>query len=87
MQNATTDVEKMLLGNKCDLEQLRVVSTERGRMVSKINNNSGESLSFADRLFLPFKYQTIVNNRIFPLLSACTCISTERNLHLINSPI
>ena len=55
MQNATTDVEKMLLGNKCDLEQLRVVSTERGRMVSKINNNSGESLSFADRLILPFK--------------------------------
>jgi hypothetical protein len=34
MQNATDDVEKMILGNKCDLEQLRAVSTEKGKMVS-----------------------------------------------------
>ena len=34
MQYATPGVEKIILGNKCDLEQLRVISTERGRMVS-----------------------------------------------------
>lgn len=33
-QNAASDVERMILGNKCDLEELRVVGTERGRLVS-----------------------------------------------------
>ena len=35
IQNITaeSDVEKMILGNKCDLAELRVISTERGRMV------------------------------------------------------
>ena len=34
-QNASADVEKMILGNKCDLQESRVVSTERGRLVSE----------------------------------------------------
>ena len=34
-QNASADVEKMILGNKCDLAESRVVATERGRLVSR----------------------------------------------------
>ena len=34
MQNASADVEKMILGNKCDLQESRVVDQERGRVVS-----------------------------------------------------
>ncbi len=33
-QNAAADVEKMILGNKCDLDESRVVSMERGKLVS-----------------------------------------------------
>ena len=32
-QNASSDVDKMILGNKCDLSESRVVSTERGKLV------------------------------------------------------
>ena len=35
MKNAAAEVEKMILGNKCDLDDARVVSTERGRLVSE----------------------------------------------------
>ena len=34
LQNATPDVEKMLLGNKCDLSDSRVVSKERGQLLA-----------------------------------------------------
>lgn len=34
LQNASADVEKMILGNKCDLQESRVVDQERGRVVS-----------------------------------------------------
>lgn len=37
MQNASADVEKMILGNKCDLQESRVVDQERGRVVSSQN--------------------------------------------------
>lgn len=33
-QHANEDVEKMILGNKCDMEEKRVVSKERGEAVS-----------------------------------------------------
>ena len=36
LQNASDDVEKMILGNKCDLEKSRIISTERGELVSKV---------------------------------------------------
>ncbi len=35
LQNASADVEKMILGNKCDLQESRVVDQERGRVVSE----------------------------------------------------
>jgi len=35
-QHASEDVEKMLLGNKCDMEDKRMISKERGEMVSKL---------------------------------------------------
>lgn len=33
-EHANEDVEKMILGNKCDMEEKRVVSKERGEAVS-----------------------------------------------------
>ena len=33
-ENASADVEKMILGNKCDLEDSRVVTKERGSMLA-----------------------------------------------------
>lgn len=34
LQHANEDVEKMILGNKCDMEDKRVVSKDRGEAVS-----------------------------------------------------
>jgi len=34
-EHANEDVEKMILGNKCDMEDKRQVSNERGMMVAK----------------------------------------------------
>ena len=34
LQNAAADVEKMILGNKCDLSDSRVVSKERGQLLA-----------------------------------------------------
>lgn len=36
-EHANEDVEKMILGNKCDMEDKRQVSKERGEGVSTIN--------------------------------------------------
>lgn len=33
VQHASSDVEKMVLGNKCDMEDRRLVSKERGTQV------------------------------------------------------
>ena len=33
-QHASSDVEKMVLGNKCDMEDRRLVSKERGTQVN-----------------------------------------------------
>lgn len=33
-QHANEDVDKMILGNKCDMEEKRVVAKERGEAVS-----------------------------------------------------
>ena len=34
LQNASPDVELMLLGNKCDLSDSRVISKERGQLLA-----------------------------------------------------
>ena len=34
-ENAAADVEKMILGNKCDLDESRVVSYERGKLLAE----------------------------------------------------
>lgn len=34
LQHANEDVEKMILGNKCDMENKRQVSKDRGEAVS-----------------------------------------------------
>ncbi|CAI8032811.1 Ras-related protein Rab-8A [Geodia barretti] len=33
-ENASSDVDKMILGNKCDLSESRVISTERGKLLA-----------------------------------------------------
>lgn len=37
-QHANEDVEKMILGNKCDMDDRRIVSKERGEQVRQVNN-------------------------------------------------
>lgn len=37
LQHANEDVEKMILGNKSDMEEKRVVSTEKGEAVNTFN--------------------------------------------------
>lgn len=37
-QHASADVEKMILGNKCDVNDKRQVSKERGEKVSTMAN-------------------------------------------------
>lgn len=36
LQHANEDVEKMILGNKCDMEDKRVIPKEKGEAVSLI---------------------------------------------------
>ena len=35
LQNASSDVEQLLIGNKCDLEERREVSSERGKLLAE----------------------------------------------------
>ena len=37
-EHANEDVERMILGNKCDMEDKRVVSKERGDAIAKEHN-------------------------------------------------
>ena len=46
-QHANEDVERMILGNKCDIEDKRQVSRERGTIVSfEITQMSGHDMGF-----------------------------------------
>ena len=40
LQSVFDDVEKMIIGKKCDLEKSRIISTERGELVAKLFNVS-----------------------------------------------
>ena len=37
LQHTSSDVEKVLVGNKCDLESKRVIPYERGEQVSSLS--------------------------------------------------
>ena len=37
LEHSNTDVEKMILGNKCDMEEQRQISKERGEAIAKEN--------------------------------------------------
>ena len=37
-EHANEDVEKMILGNKCDMEDKRMVSKERGESIAREHN-------------------------------------------------
>ena len=56
-ENAAADVEKMILGNKCDLDESRVVSKERGQLLAnehqvKFMETSAKSGHNVERAFL-----------------------------------
>jgi len=55
-EHASADVEKMILGNKCDMNDRRQVSKERGRASYRIWNqiygNIGQSFNQCRRSFL-----------------------------------
>ncbi len=36
-EHASSDVDRMIIGNKCDIEERRQVSRERGEQVSQIS--------------------------------------------------
>lgn len=40
-QHASSDVEKMILGNKCDMTDRRQVSKDRGEKVSAFSRSGG----------------------------------------------
>ena len=55
VQNASSDVDKMILGNKCDLSESRVISTERGKLVWEWRNGRTENdVFFVSSLSLLF---------------------------------
>ena len=37
LEHSNSDVEKMILGNKCDMEEQRLISKERGESIAKEN--------------------------------------------------
>lgn len=56
-ENAAADVEKMVLGNKCDLDESRVVSKERGQLLAdehlvKFMETSAKSGHNVEKAFL-----------------------------------
>lgn len=65
-QHANEDVEKMILGNKCDMEEKRVVSKERGESVStwcffcrSMLNNSRLQKFY---ILIPWNNEILTNN-------------------------
>lgn len=47
MQHASSDVEKMILGNKCDMTDRRQVSKDRGEKVRWFSQSGDDSLSLS----------------------------------------
>lgn len=51
MQHASSDVEKMILGNKCDMTDRRQVSKDRGEKVRWFSQSGDDSLSLSTFYF------------------------------------
>ena len=68
-EHANEDVERMILGNKCDMEDKRVVSKERGDAIAKehnikfletsakVNHQYWQKCSVFHRILLPDQHQ------------------------------
>lgn len=69
MQHANEDVEKMILGNKCDMSDKRVVSKERGEAVS--SNRSREQN----------KVHKIISESVYLSLPLSDCKGTWYTVH------
>ncbi|SPP78490.1 blast:Ras-related protein Rab-10 [Drosophila guanche] len=54
-EHANEDVEKMILGNKCDMTDKRVVNKERGEAVSKTEKIMGLQLRSTSHSHSPFR--------------------------------
>ena len=57
-EHANEDVERMILGNKCDMEDRRVVSKERGEEIAREHNIKFLETSAKVRNELKRKHQT-----------------------------
>ena len=54
LQHANEDVEKMILGNKCDMEDKRQVSKDRGESVSELKTIMLDKRIFRRQFFVSF---------------------------------
>lgn len=76
-QHANEDVEKMILGNKNDMEEKRVVSRERGEAVSTVTEGvvSGGSSEYCNSEFVQDNSFTVRLRRLtivtFTVFSLC----------------
>ena len=79
-QHANEDVEKMILGNKCDMEDKRQVSKDRGEAVSGLHSPGPEVIKlFSCPTQLSTKFQLLIKTKIptnkevscFKLLRCC----------------
>ncbi|KAG6462014.1 hypothetical protein O3G_MSEX012998 [Manduca sexta] len=57
-EHANEDVEKMILGNKCDMEEKRVVSKERGEAAAPVLHRRGASLGCTTSVLTMSKLET-----------------------------
>ena len=72
LQNVTPDVELMLLGNKCDLSDSRVVSKERGQLLAdeygikfmEISAKTGINVEEVAINFLHFIIAVLISHRL-----------------------
>ena len=63
-QNAAPDVEKMILGNKCDREEKRQVSKEKGQAVGFYSSSSSSPLPHS-------------SNKLYSAAAGCTNVLFE----------
>jgi len=76
LQNAAADVEKMILGNKCDLSESRVVSKERGQLLAdehsiKFMETSAKASINVEEVFIVYSVQHM---GVCVHVYVCTCV-------------
>ena len=68
-EHANEDVEKMILGNKCDMEDKRMVSKERGESIAREHN-----IRFLGRIGTECARLFVCTRCRCALYSICACV-------------